>query len=84
MADAEHATTSAGLLGTATADEIVVDDSHRKEGYGTRLVKFVEEWAKENDCEYVALASPLAKDDVHQFYEDSDYEKWGYVIEKQL
>lgn len=64
--------------------DLVVDDSHREEGYGTRLVEFVEEWANERNCEYVALASPLAKEGVHQYYENRDYKKWGYLIEKRL
>jgi GNAT superfamily N-acetyltransferase len=64
--------------------DLVVNEPQRAEGYGTALVKFVEQWAEERGCEYVALASPLAKRDVHQYYENRNYEKWGYVIEKQL
>jgi GNAT superfamily N-acetyltransferase len=64
--------------------DLVVDETRREEGYGTALVEFVEGWAEEWDCEYVALASPLAKEDVHRYYENRDYEKWGYVVEKRL
>jgi GNAT superfamily N-acetyltransferase len=64
--------------------DLVVDESRRERGYGGALVEFVEDWADERGCEYVALASPLAKDGVHQYYEDRNYEKWGYVIEKEL
>jgi len=64
--------------------DLVVDDARREEGHGTALVEFVEEWATEKGCEHVALASPLAKEGTHQYYEDRDYEKWGYVLEKQL
>jgi GNAT superfamily N-acetyltransferase len=64
--------------------DLVVDESRRGNGYGTSLLEFVEEWAEENGCEYVALASPLAKEGVHRYYGDRGYEKWGYVIEKRL
>lgn len=64
--------------------DLVVDESQRELGYGTSLVKFVEEWADERGCEYVALASPLSKDGTHQYYENQNYEKWGYIIEKEL
>jgi GNAT superfamily N-acetyltransferase len=64
--------------------DLVVDDARRADGHGTALVEFVEDWATENGCEHVALASPLAKEGTHQYYEDRDYEKWGYVLEKQL
>lgn len=37
----------------------VVDEPHRAKGHGTELIEFVEKWAKERDCEHVALASPL-------------------------
>ncbi|RQG91153.1 GNAT family N-acetyltransferase [Natrarchaeobius halalkaliphilus] len=64
--------------------DLVVDEPRRGEGHGSALIEFVEEWAADNDCEYVALASPLEKADVHQYYEDREYERWGYVIEKPL
>lgn len=64
--------------------DLVVDDAHRDRGYGTRLVRFVEDWARERDCAYVALASPIARDDVHDYYGDRGYARWGYIIEKEL
>jgi GNAT superfamily N-acetyltransferase len=64
--------------------DLVVDEPRRGAGHGTALIEFVEEWAEENGCKYVALASPVAKGDVHRYYENRDYEKWGYVIEKEL
>lgn len=64
--------------------DLVVDERRRGEGYGRALVEFVEEWASEREYEYVSLASPLANDGVHEFYEGQGYEKWGYVVEKEL
>lgn len=64
--------------------DLVVDEPRRGDGYGTRLISFVEKWAAERGCEYVALASPVAKERVHEYYENREYDKWGYVIEKEL
>lgn len=64
--------------------DLVVDEPERGHGFGTELVQFVEEWAGDRDCEYVALASPVSKGDVHEFYEDLDYERSMYVVEKEL
>ncbi|WP_435151570.1 GNAT family N-acetyltransferase [Haladaptatus sp. DFWS20] len=64
--------------------DLVVDEPRRSEGYGASLIEFVERWAEERDCEHVALASPVTKDGVHRYYEGQNYEKWGYVLEKEL
>ncbi len=64
--------------------DLVVDEPRREEGHGTSLVEFVEGWAGERGCESVALASPLAKEGTHRYYENRNYERWGYVIEKEL
>lgn len=64
--------------------DLVVDEPARGRGHGTALVEFVEDWADERGCEYVALASPLAKEGTHQYYEKLGYEKWGHIIEKEI
>jgi GNAT superfamily N-acetyltransferase len=64
--------------------DLVVDEPRRGEGYGTAMVEHVEEWARDRGCEYVALASPLGKDETHEFYESLDYDRWGYVIEREI
>jgi len=64
--------------------DLVVDEPHREQGYGTALLDHVEDWAREAGCASVALASPLAKTETHQFYEQADYERWGYVLETEL
>lgn len=64
--------------------DLVVDEPKRGGGFGSELVEAVERWAAERDCEYVALASPVGKDGVHQFYSELGYQRSMYVIEKQL
>jgi GNAT superfamily N-acetyltransferase len=64
--------------------DLVVDEPRRGEGLGAALVAHVEDWARERDCKHVALASPLDKEATHEFYDAIDFERWGYVIEKEL
>jgi GNAT superfamily N-acetyltransferase len=64
--------------------DLVVDADHRGEGHGTALLDRVERWAEDRDCAAVALASPLSKESVHEYYADRGYDRWGYVVEKRL
>ena len=64
--------------------DLVVDEPRRGEGHGSALLAFVEEWASERDCDRVALASPLDREAVHDYYERRGYERRGYVIETEL
>ncbi|AHG04941.1 GCN5 family acetyltransferase [Halobacterium sp. DL1] len=64
--------------------DLVVDEPRRGEGYGPAILEFVESWAREQGCEYLALASPLDKEGVHEFYDGQGYEQWGYVVEATL
>ena len=84
-----------GVAGVVVADhlhhidhawlyDLVVDEAHRENGHGTALLEFVEAWATDRDCDAIALASPRSKERVHQYYTDRDYEKWGYIVEKEL
>lgn len=64
--------------------DLVVDEPHRGEGHGRALVRHIEKWAAEEECTRVALASPLAKEATHDFYDTLGYGRWGYIIEKGL
>ena len=68
----------------AWVHDLVVDEAHRSRGYGADLLAFVEEWAEERDCEYVALATIAGNDDALRFYEDEGYERWGNVVQREL
>jgi GNAT superfamily N-acetyltransferase len=64
--------------------DFVVDEAHRGQGYGAELLDFVESWAEERDCEYVALAVRDGNDDALRFYEAEGMERWGHVVETDL
>ena len=64
--------------------DFVIDEDRRGEGFGAELVAFAEEWAREQECEYVALALRDGNDDARRFYEDNGMERWGEIIEREL
>ena len=65
--------------------DLVTDKNRRSNGYGERLLSFVQEWAEENDYQSVALSSGLQRTDAHRFYEGKmGYYKVSYVFKKNL
>lgn len=68
----------------AWVHDIVVTESRRGEGHGAALLSFVESWAGERGCEYVALANRLENEAALEFYEREGMESWGYVVETEL
>jgi len=64
--------------------DLVVDETARGNGYGSKLLSWVFDWAEERDCTCVELASGLWREDAHRFYEDLDMEKYCYTFQKSL
>lgn len=65
--------------------DLVTDADHRSNGHGGRLMQFLEEWARERDCESMTLESGLWREDAHRFYEDRlDMERYCYTFKKAL
>jgi len=65
--------------------DLVTKQTDRSQGYGKRLLEYIEDWAKQHECGVVALSSGLERVDAHRFYEvKSKYEKPSYVFKKNL
>lgn len=65
--------------------DLVTDSEKRSNGYGEKLLSFVEEWAKLNGYSSVALSSGLQRHNAHKFYENKmEYDKASYVFKKDL
>jgi GNAT superfamily N-acetyltransferase len=64
--------------------DFVVDEPRRGEGYGTELLDWLDEWARDRDCENLALACWADNDAGREFYESRGLEVWGQVMEREL
>lgn len=65
--------------------DLVTTSNVRSRGYGSRLLEFVEEVARCENCRVVALSSGLERTDAHRFYQKQmNYDKTSYVFKKTL
>lgn len=68
----------------AWVHDFVVDEAHREEGHGAALLDGVDAWARNRDCEYLALAVREGNDDALGFYDAAGLDQWGRVMERPL
>jgi GNAT superfamily N-acetyltransferase len=65
--------------------DLVTTSSARSKGYGSRLLEFIEEVARRENCRVVALSSGLERTDAHRFYQKQmNFDKSSYVFKKTL
>ena len=64
--------------------DFVVDESRRGEGFGTALLEWLDDWARERDCENLALACITDNDEARAFYESQGLDVWGHVMEREI
>lgn len=65
-------------------EHVVVDKPFRGHGYGSELIAFAEERAREEGCYLIELDTDLGADRAAQLYEDSGYKKSGHYYFKEL
>jgi GNAT superfamily N-acetyltransferase len=64
--------------------DFVVDEPRRGEGFGSELLDWLDGWARERDCEHLALACWDDNDAGREFYESEGLAVWGQVLERDL
>jgi GNAT superfamily N-acetyltransferase len=64
--------------------DLVTREARRSEGHGAAMMEFLDEWARERDCESITLESGLWREDAHRFYEELDMEKFCYTFKKEF
>jgi GNAT superfamily N-acetyltransferase len=63
--------------------DLVTRPDRRSEGHGGELMAFLDEWARERDCESLTLESGLWREDAHRFYEDRlGMERYCYTFKR--
>lgn len=65
--------------------DLITSASVRSKGYGKLLLDHLEELARADGCQTIALSSGVQRKDAHRFYEDKmGYERPSYVFKKAL
>lgn len=65
--------------------DLITTETARSKGHGLALLQRVEEIAKEEGCDVLALSSALHRVDAHRFYlEKAGMEKRSYTFIKEL
>ena len=72
----------AGNLGHI--DELVVENSFRRQGIGKKLMDEITKVAKDHHCKRIELDSAFHRKDAHMFYEQSGYENRAYLFSKEI
>ena len=65
--------------------DLVTSETVRSKGHGKLLLDHLEELARADGCETIALSSGVQRADAHRFYEDKmGYDRVSYVFKKEL
>jgi len=65
-------------------DNFVVHPEHRSAGHGTRLMRHLEQVARERECNLLVLDSYTSNHSSHRLYHRLGYEIWGFHFVKQI
>ena len=65
--------------------DLITMDAERSKGHGLALMEYLEDLARKENCDTLALASALHRTDAHRFYLDKvGLEKPSYTFSKTL
>lgn len=65
--------------------DLITSATERSKGHGLALMEYLEEFARQEGCDTLALASALHRTEAHRFYEDKiGMEKPSYTFSKPL
>jgi GNAT superfamily N-acetyltransferase len=65
-------------------EHVVVKDSHRGFGYGTKLIKFAEERARDEGCRLIELDTDIGHDEAERLYTRNGYVIVGKYHQKNI
>lgn len=65
-------------------EHVVIDKKYRGNGYGSQLIRFAEDRAREEGCYLIELDTDTGEDRAAKLYENSGYQKSGDYYYKQL
>jgi len=65
-------------------DNVIVNPLIQSKGIGSKFIKLIEDWAKENDCMTVELNTYTQNSRSHKFYFNQGYHILGFHFQKQI
>ncbi len=68
----------------AYLEDIFVEESHRKMGFGTNIIKAAVQEAKNSGCYKIVATSRHGREHVHKIYENFGFCKFGFEFRKDL
>lgn len=64
--------------------DLVTLSVHRSKGYGSKLLKWLENYAAKNNCQQMHLDSGIKRKDAHRFYENEGMEMVAFHFCKNI
>lgn len=65
-------------------EHVVVDDNYRGRGFGTQLIEFAENRAREEGCFLIELDTDLGEERAESLYKKNGYNICGHYFHKTL
>jgi GNAT superfamily N-acetyltransferase len=65
-------------------EDLVTAEAARSKGYGQALLRWVCDYAKQNECEIVRLSSATHRVDAHRFYEREGMTKAAWLFARKV
>jgi diamine N-acetyltransferase len=65
-------------------DNLCVESSHRSSGIGKEIIRYLEDLAKQKQCEKCILDTYTSNKKSHKFYFREGYEIWGFHFVKKI
>ena len=65
-------------------DNVIVNPVIQSKGLGSKFIKLIEHWAKENDCRTVELNTYTQNSRSHKFYFNQGYQILGFHFQKEI
>lgn len=65
--------------------DLITSAAERSKGHGERLIEHLQELARAEGCQTIALSSGVQRAEAHRFYEEKvGFERVSYVFKKKL
>jgi GNAT superfamily N-acetyltransferase len=65
--------------------EMVTTEQVRSQGYGAAMMAYLEDFARQNECDILTLSSNVAREGAHRFYETKiGMTRTSYLFRKEL